>query len=77
MCLRVSAFRLQIQDLLDPGLGEDVMAAADALVEAEMVGRPRSPSNGTLTSTVPLRTWTRRESRLATIEVQPNMPPCA
>jgi len=41
--LRVPALRLQIQDLLDPGPGEDVMTAANALVEsvaAEQAAQP-------------------------------------
>jgi len=60
---------LQIQDFLDPGFAEDVMAATNPLVESEATKQAANPSNGTLASPVPLRTWTRRVSRLATVEV--------
>jgi hypothetical protein len=34
---------LQIQDFLDPGLGEDVMTAANALVESEAAKQAAQP----------------------------------
>ena len=41
--LRVPALRLQIQDLLDAGPGEDVMTAANALVESEAAEQAAQP----------------------------------
>ena len=35
--------RLQIQDFLDPGLGEDVMTAANPLVESEAAKQAAQP----------------------------------
>src|ERR1700687_1767861 len=41
--LRVPSLRLQIQDFLNPGLGEDVMTAANPLVESEATKQAAQP----------------------------------
>jgi len=69
-----SALRLRILDLLDSGPGEDMMTAVKTLVESEAAGQATQSAEGNLASAVPLRTWTRRESRLATTEAGPNTP---